>query len=281
MNYNYNFDDKKKIRKKHFIFVIIFLILVIIITSIIFKNSNNRFMSSISDIVLAPFKNSYNVFHNISSNSKNYFSNVKKLNAENQELKQEVNDLEAKNLESKKILDENESLKKMLKINTVFQHFELKYANIISRQHDNWNQMFVLNLGSKDGIKKDQAVVHEDGLVGYISKVNIDTSVVTTIFDPTTSVSVNISTINEPAILQGDITLSSNNQLKLAYIPIGATVSQGDMLYTSGLGTRYPSGIPVAKIDKVINNKNDADRYAIADSCVNVRTISEVGIIIN
>ena len=281
MNYNYNFDDKKKIKKKHFIFVIVFLILVIIITSIIFKNSNNKFMSAMSDIVLSPFKSGYNVFHNISNNSKDHFANIKKLNSENQQLQQKVNELEAKNLESKKILDENESLKKMLKINTVFQHFNLKYANIISRQHDKWNQTFIINIGSNDGIKKDQAVVHEDGLVGYISKVNDTTSVVTTIFDPTTSVSVNISTINEPAILQGDITLSSNNQLKLEYIPIGATVSDGDILYTSGLGTRYPSGIPVAKINEVINNKNDADRYAKAESCVNVRTISEVGVIIN
>ncbi|MNI64916.1 rod shape-determining protein MreC [compost metagenome] len=95
------------------------------------------------------------------------------------------------------------------------------------------------------------------------------------------SVSVNISTINEPAILRGDLELKSNNKLKLTYIPIGTELSIGDMLYTSGLGSIYPNGIPVGKVVEVINKKNDIDRYAIVETSVNIRTISEVGIIIN
>lgn len=281
MNYNYNFEDKNKLKKKNFIFITVFLVFVVIFVSIFFKNSNNKVINTLSNAILSPFKSAYNFVHNISSNSKNYFSNVKKLNQENISLKEELKKSQAQNLESQKILDENKSLKEMLKINTVFQHFNLKYASIISRQHDNWNQTFIINLGSKDEIKIDQAVVHQDGLVGYISKVNEDTSVVTTILDPTTAVSVNIGTINEPAILQGDLTLKADNKLKLVYIPIGATISEGDMLYTSGLGTRYPSGIPVAKVLELQNDKNDVDRYVVALSCVNIRTISEVGIIIN
>jgi len=42
----------------------------------------------------------------------------------------------------------------------------------------------------------------------------------------------------------------------------------------------FPSSLPVGKVIKVVNNKNDSDRYAIAEPCVNIRSISEVSVII-
>lgn len=281
MDYNYNFNDNKKNKKKRILFIFIFLIISMIITLIIFKNVNNTVLNGISNVATKPFEYVYDFFTGTTGNIGKYFSNNKKMSEENEKLKSRISELEFKNLESQSILDENNSLKAMLKINTTFQHFELKFARIIGREHDNWTQTFIVNVGSRDGVKLNQAVVHENGLVGYISKVNDDTSVVTTILDPIASVSVNISTINEPAILQGDLNLKSNNKLKLEYIPIGAEISIGDMLYTSGLGSIYPSGIPVGKVTEVVNNKNEIDRYAIVETIVNIRTISEVGIIIN
>lgn len=281
MNYSYNFDDKKRIKKKRIIFAVVFFIITILIASFLFRNNNNTIISKVSNVVISPFKFVYSVGSGITTNSKNYFSNLKKANDQNNELTQKVRDLEAKLLESQRIIDENKSLKEMLNIKTVFQHFNMKFAKIIAREHDNWTQTFVINIGSNDGIKVNQAVVHENGLVGYVSKVDASTSTVVTILDPIASVSVNISTINEPAILQGDLSLKAENKLKLTYVPIGAEISIGDMLYTSGLGSTYPNGIPVGKITEVVNKKNDIDRYAIVETSVNIRTISEVGIIIN
>ena len=169
----------------------------------------------------------------------------------------------------------------MLKINKQFQHFDIKLGKVMYREHDNWTQTFQVDIGSNDGVALNQAVVHEEGLVGYVSNVLEDRCTVTTILDPSSSVSVNISTINEPAILQGDLSLKSQNRLKLTFIPIDTEISISDMLYTSGLGSTYPNAIPVGKILEIVNNKNDTDRYAIVEPNVNIRTISEVGIIIN
>ena len=200
---------------------------------------------------------------------------------ENQELKKENDNLKYKLLEKENLEKENESLKKMLEIKNNYQHFELKLGKIIYREHDNWSQTFKIDIGKNDGIKLNQAVIHTNGLVGYISNVEDNTSTVTTILDPTASVSVNISTINEPAVLKGDLTLKSENKLKLTFIPLGTEISISDMLYTSGLGSMYKATIPVGKIVEIVNDKNDTDRYAIVEPNVNIRTISEVGVIIN
>lgn len=281
MNYRYNFDDKKKDRKKRIIFIIIVIVTVIVFSAFFFRNSQNNIVNNISSVVVYPFEKLYEFVIGGVDGIKSYFGNNKKLNEEKEELKAQINDLEMKLLETQKVLDENTSLKQMLEIKKVYQHFNIKMARIIYREHDNWTQTFKIDVGKSDGISLNQAVVHKDGLVGYISSVEENTSTVTTILDPSSSVSVSISTVNEPAILKGDLNLKSQNRLTLDFIPLDANISIADMLYTSGLGSTYPSSIPVGKIIEVVNNKNDMNRYAIVEPNVNIRTISEVGVILN
>ena len=281
MRYNYNFDSKHKSKKKKIFFIIIICIVVIIISSLIFRNSDNKIINSISSVITKPVDIVYEANSNFFSGISSYFANNKKITEEKNKLEEEKKNLEYQLLESQRILSENESLKQMLEIKKQFQHFNIKLGKIIYREHDNWTQTFQVDIGSNDGVALNQAVVHQEGLVGYVSNVLEDRCTVTTILDPSSSVSVNISTINEPAILQGDLSLKSNNKLKLTFIPIDAEISISDMLYTSGLGSTYPNAIPVGKITEVVNNKNDTDRYAIVEPNVNIRTVSEVGIIIN
>lgn len=280
MNYRYDFDNKKKIKKKKIIFVIVILAISILISGFIFKNSDNVIVSSISNTITYPIRKIYKAGLDFLNFCKDYFSTVKSLSKKNEDVMAENNDLKLKLLEMNRVIAENDSLKEMLNIGKSYQHFNIKMANIIYREHDNWSQTFTLDIGSNQGIKKGQAVVHTEGLVGYISDVSEDKSVVVTILDPTSSVSVNISTINEPAILKGDLSLKSNNRLKLTFIPISAQISISDMLYTSGLGSMYPSSIPVGKVIEIVNGKNDINRYAIVEPNVNIRTISQVGIIV-
>ena len=281
MNYRYNFNDKKKSNKKKIIFSIVFILIVIMISATFFRNSENKVINAISSVLSYPVIGVKNAFSWVGNGAKNIFTNKDKLLEENKKLEEENNNLKLQALETEKILQENESLKTMLDIKNSYKHFNLKLGNVIYREHDNWTKTFKIDIGSKEGIKLNQAVVHKEGLVGYISNVTDDSSVVTTILDPSSSVSVNISTINEPAMLQGDLSLKSKNQLKLDFIELDAEVSIGDMLYTSGLGSMFPSSIPVAKITEVVSKKNDINRYAITEPCVDIKKISEVAVIIN
>ena len=215
MDYVYDFGNKKNKNKKKIIVIIIFIVLVIIISAFLFKDSNNKVVSKISSVVVYPFNKMYDFGIGLTNGFNTYFADKKQLKSQNEDLKNEVNNLKMQLIESQRIVDENTSLKQMLEIKKSFQHFNVKMGKIIYREHDNWTQTFKINLGKNDGIEKNQAVVHTDGLVGYISNVEDDTATVVTILDPISSVSVNISTINEPAVLKGDLSLKSTNKLSL------------------------------------------------------------------
>lgn len=280
MDYRYDFSNNKERKKKKIIFIIIFFILVIMFVAFFFRNSNNKMVSNMATFISKPINAVYSLFNNFFFKA-NISSDVEQLKQENAKLLEENENLKLQILESQKILDENTTLKEMLNIKKEYQHFKLVMGNIIYREHDNWTQTFNINVGENDGIKVNQAVVHKDGLVGYISSVTSDSAVVTTILDSSSSVSVNISTINEPAVLNGDLELKSKNRLKLTYIPLETEISISDMLYTSGIGIMYPSSIPVGRIVDIVNNKNDVNRYALVEPCVDIDKISEVAVIIN
>lgn len=281
MRIKYDFDDRKKINNKKIIFVVLMLFIAVLLSSVFFRNSNNKIARNFSSTVLKPFVYVYDFSNSLFNNVSVKFSDKEKIVKENEELKNENENLKMKLLESQKVLDENESLKKMVEIKKTFQHFDIVMGNIIYREHDNWSKTFKINIGKNDGIDINQAVVSKEGLVGYVSNVENDTATVTTILDPSASVSVKISSVSEPAILKGDLDLKSNNKLKLEFIELDANISISDVLYTSGIGNIYPSSIPVGKITEIVNSKNDINRYAIVEPNVNIKTLSEVGVIKN
>ncbi len=276
MDYGIDFSNNSQKRKKKIIFIIIFLIFVIMFVAFFFRNNNNKIVSSIASFVSKPINFVYETF-----NKPKMSSDIEELRNENETLKAENEKLQLQALEYQRIIDENTTFKEMLNIKKEYQHYDLIMGKIIYREHDNWTQTFTINVGANDGIKLDQTVVHKDGLVGYISNVTQDSAVVTTILDASASVSVNISTINEPAVVNGDLELKAKNRLKLTYIPLDTEIAISDMLYTSGIGVMYPSSIPVGRITEVVNNKNDVNRYALVEPCVNISKISEVAVIVN
>ena len=211
----------------------------------------------------------------------NYFKDIDKINKENKELKEELNEAKLKLVESERIEIENSDLREALKIEEKYNHFSKLYANIVLRDYSNWNETFVINKGKNDGVKERQTVISPDGLVGFVSQVTANTSVVTTILDPNTSVSIEISTVNALALAKGDFDLKENNQIKLTNLPISTELSVGEKVYTSGIGTMYEKGLVIGEIEEVVNSKNNVDRYAIIKPYVDFNSLDFVAIIID
>ena len=277
MKYKYNYKKTaKSFDKKNILVIVLVIFLSIILSLFLFRN--NPVIGKINNVITAPFKMLADskivsfVTDGIKTNGQ--------LKEENEQLKTKNSELGLKLIEYEKLLKENESLRKQLEIKEVFQHYKLATSKIIIRSHDSYNMTFEIDIGSSSGVKIGNAVIHKDGLVGYISNVTDSSSTVVTILDPKTSVSVKMQAVSSPAILTGSMEMKLNNTLRLESIEIGAEVSISDTLYTSGLGNMYPGSIPVAKIDKIENKKTESERYAICTPLVDISNINEVAVII-
>lgn len=279
MNYIGN-SRKEKRRKKNRVLQCAVIILAIGASIYLLAQMNLPILSNISGAVVSGLNTVVSTVKGVITSGKDYFSDIQKLNEENTALKEELEKTKLELLEMQKIEVENEDLRAALKMEEKYNHFSKIYANVILRDYSNWNETFVIDKGSNDGIKEKQTVISPDGLVGYVSQVATTTSVVTTILNPNTSVSVEVSTVNALALAKGDFDLKENSQMKLTNLPITTELSVGEKVYTSGIGTMYEKGLVIGEIKEVVNSKNNIDRYAIITPYTDFDSLDFVAVIL-
>jgi rod shape-determining protein MreC len=108
-------------------------------------------------------------------------------------------------------------------------------------------QMFMINIGSRDGVVDGQAVIDEDGLVGRVLGAGHSASRVLLLSDLNSRVPVLVEPSNYRAVLVGD----NEAQPKLEFLPRTAQVRVGDRVVTSGHGGQLPPGLPVGIVSEV------------------------------
>lgn len=102
----------------------------------------------------------------------------------------------------------------------------------------------LINVGSKDGIMKRQAVMSPDGMVGHIILAGNKTSRVLRLDDLNSRIPVKSERSEAVAILAGD----NSDTPKLMFIDIGKDWAVGDRVITSGDEGQLPRGLPVGEV---------------------------------
>lgn len=259
------------------IITIIILILLVILTNV--NVDKFSYIESAVTKIIMPIQNGLVYLKNNLEGNSSFFTDINNLQEENKKLKEENSNLEKALRELEIIKSENASMKEYMNLSEKYSDFNTIPAYIIDKDTSNFSNNIVINVGEKDGIKKDMTVIADKGLVGHIIAVDNDTSKVEVITDPASSVSSAISTTKDAIICKG--TLESNSTLKAQYIPTEAKLVQGDNVETSGMGGIYPKGIHIGTIQEVIDTRNITDRYAIVKTAVDFATIQTVLVITN
>jgi rod shape-determining protein MreC len=109
-----------------------------------------------------------------------------------------------------------------------------------------YENIVVVNKGTRFGVHPHQAVVDTNGIVGQVFRALPNSSEIMLITDPNHAIPVQV---NRNGLLTIAVGSGNLNQLKLPFLPDNADVRPGDLLITSGLGGTFPQGYPVAVVD--------------------------------
>jgi rod shape-determining protein MreC len=134
-------------------------------------------------------------------------------------------------------------------------------AEILSVDSDPYSHQVVINRGSDDGLFEGQPVIDDEGIVGQVLHVGINSSRVILITDVTHAVPVRVSRNGVRLVASGT---GQIDRLTHNFVQHSTDVRSGDLLVTSGLGDKYPEGYPVARVTTVI--QNDANAFALVQS---------------
>lgn len=258
------------------IITIIILILVVVFTN---GESNSSFFENGVSKLVMPIQNGLTYLKNKISGNDTFFTDINKLEEENEQLKNRNSELEQSLRELESIKAENETLREYLNLTEKYGEYETIPAYIINKDISNYSKTIIINVGKNDGITENMTVIADEGLVGHVVSVTDTTAQVQTIIDTGSSVSATMSSTDESIVCKG--TLDSTSELRAMYIPTDYNIIQGDSLETSGLGGIYPKGVHIGTVKKVESTKNITDRYAIIDTAVDFDKLSTVLVITN
>jgi rod shape-determining protein MreC len=115
----------------------------------------------------------------------------------------------------------------------------------------------LVNVGSRQGIRRGLAAVSGTGFVGVVVEVGDLHSRVLLMTDLNSQIPVVVETTRDPGVLSGD----NSNRPRLLFLPQNANISTGDPVVTSGQGGVLPAGLPVGVIT------------AISDAGVKVKSV--------
>lgn len=204
--------------------------------------------------IVSFFQRGFNAVSTFLSETTTSIAELRRLQAIHNDLLAQVESLTNQQHLFSELRGENERLNGLLGFHETRSYTSVA-GKIIAKDPENLYATFVVDKGSANGIRKNQAVVaYQDGmegLVGKVLEVSPGTCVVVPLYDSATYVAVRLERSRYEGLVVGSG--SEDDPLVMKYVKKRATdeIQYGDMVVTSGLQSLYPSGIAVARVSKL------------------------------
>lgn len=176
----------------------------------------------------------------------------------------------------KETQQENIRLSKLL-------HFEEKFtlqsviARVIAKDVSTEFRSIRINRGENSGIKKNMAVVTDEGIVGRVLRTTRTTSDIVTILDLLSAVDAIVERSRARGIVEG----LTDESCQLKYALRTDDIQPGDVLISSGLGGIFPKGIVVGTVSKVNRKPFGISQEVEVHPSVDFTKLEEVLVVMN
>lgn len=243
-------------------------------------SSGTGFLPNAVGVITSPFRKAASSVAGWAENIGDRFDKVDDLQAENDELRDRIAELEEELRRAQSDSEENRRLRELLGLRSQRRDFTFESAYITERPTSNWSSSFALSKGTNFGISIGDCVVDSRGnLMGVISDAGFNWSRMTSLLDTDCQLGASVFRTGDLGITGGDLTLMAENQFKLNFLPNDARLLHGDLLVTSGLGGYYPGGLVIGTVDRVLTDDSGMTMYATVVPKADISSAQEVFVI--
>lgn len=169
-------------------------------------------------------------------------------NAQAQELKQRLTELESQNQQLRSLVGYISEIPK--------KHVT---APVVGRSADHWWQHLILGRGTQGGVQPGFIVMAPGGVVGRVISATPNTSRVLLLSDPSSRVGATVSRSRNMGYMRGQ----TSNRAIMEFFDKVPDVRQGDVITTSSLSKLFPAGLPIGRVQSVNLNKSPAPEAVI------------------
>ena len=202
---------------------------------------------------------------------------IAELNEEIAILTERNKQLEATVSQMSELQKENERLLGLLGVTETTPEVDYIAASVTAKEAGGWFATFTVNKGSRDGVKKNDPVLNDSGLIGRVMNVTDHTATVITIIDSRSAVAGMVERTRDNGICHGSLYVNDNDNLLLMnYLPAGSELNTGDRVITSGLDGVYPKGLLIGTVRSISRQTGEDDRYVVLTPAVDFQHIEDV-----
>ncbi|MCQ4288684.1 rod shape-determining protein MreC [Pseudomonas stutzeri] len=168
--------------------------------------------------------------------------------AENEKLKAEALLMQRRLQKLATLTEQNVRLRELLNSAALVDD-KVIVGELIGLDPNPFTHRILVDKGERDGVFLGQPVLDASGLMGQVVEVMPYAARVLLLTDVTHSIPVQVNRNGLRAIAVGT---GSPDYLELRHVAETADIKEGDLLVSSGLGQRFPSGYPVAQVTEVV-----------------------------
>lgn len=248
-------------------------VFVVIVLSVFSSSMDNNILSS------AINKTTYGLSVVTAAAASDDEMSYSQLAAENEKLKKENAQLRSQLVSYYDTLSENARLWKFYDLKKTNPQYSLVPSVVLRRDANSEFYSFTLDKGSSSDISVNDPVVSQNGLVGWVSEVDINTCKVVTILSPQTSIGAIDNKSKDTGVVSGSAKYCDKGYTTMSKLNAKHKVKKGDIITTTGVGGLYPKGLVIGEVTEICYDTFDTTHYAVVKPYDDIKTITELCII--
>ena len=257
-----------KLKSKHLL-VIMSIFCVSCIAATFSSGVTTAPLQDAAGILIVPFENSINRISSVLKGMQDRMRDKEEILSENENLKAQIDNL-----------TEYVRLQQMYNLDQQYTEYPKIAAEIISKDPGNWYDTFMINRGSADGIRVDNNVLADKGLVGIVTEVGTHWATVRSIIDDSSNVSAMTVSTQDNCVVEGDLELIDEGKLSFSQLyDQNNKVTVGERIVTSNISEKYVEGLFIGYVSEVEQNSNNLTKTGTIVTPVDFQHLKNVLVI--
>ena len=269
---------KKTSFRSKYILIVLTILCAIMIAMSFFTDITAGPLKTVSNFIVVPIQKGINNVGLWLNEKSEHFQEIDGVIAKNAALTQQLELLTAENTTLQQSKYELERLREHYNLDGGYADSDMVVSRIISKATGNWYNVFNIDKGSNDGLKKDMNVISlGNGLAGIVIDVGPDWAKVRAIIDDTSRISAMVLDTGDRCIVNGDLRLIDDNKIAFTnLIDNDGNVKVGDKIVTSNISDKYLSGILIGYITEITLDNNNLTYSGTLTPVVDFEHLQEV-----
>ena len=178
------------------------------------------------------------------------FGNLRRASAENEQLRAQIEQMQAELREKREKAAEAGRLEKLLKLSEE-SPYQAVAAQVIARDPSMWFDSVSINKGRSSGLEINMPVVTSEGIVGRVVSTGLWSAQIMLITDEKSGAGAAVGQLNQSTAIGSIKGMGESGLLDMRYVSGLEKVQVGDTVFTTGQDGIYPVGYSIGQVVEV------------------------------